>query len=426
MSIVTPTSSLTSEIVSKMNRDLILVLHSKYASKPTYIDQYVIIDDQAIVPFGYGVSELKIPRPPRESFQQVHLTCTQEPRPEQEEVLTEATTYLNKTGSVLVAAYPGFGKTFCCIKLLIRIKLKGIIITKGVELLKQFKDSLEEYCPNVIVQILQPGIEVNKNAHFYVVNAQNIVKFPVETFYDVGVVVVDEAHLIMAEALARCLRYIYPRYVIGLTATPYRPDGLDQMLDLYFGTNKIVRKLYHPHTVYKVKTGFTPTVEYTTRNGKKTAIWDSVLRSQAEDIDRNELIVRILRKYSNNKFIVLTKRISQNDYLVDRLTELGESVAKASSDTKNIDKSARILIGTISKLGVGFNHPDRDALLLAADVEEYFIQYLCRVIRRKDVEPVVFDLVDNYHSLTRHFNTRVEIYENHGGRIQNFTDSLEN
>ena len=35
-----------------------------------------------------------------------------------------------------------------------------------------------------------------------------------------------------------------------------------------------------------------------------------------------------------------------------------------------------------------------DALILASDLEEYFIQYLGRVMRREDVEPYIFDIVD--------------------------------
>tara|TARA_E500000331_G_C17128746_1_gene657204 strand:+ start:165 stop:461 length:297 start_codon:yes stop_codon:yes gene_type:complete len=78
------------------------------------------------------------------------------------------------------------------------------------------------------------------------------------------------------------------------------------------------------------------------------------------------------------------------------------------------------LIATISKAGVGFDHPKMDALILASDVEEYFIQYLGRVFRREDVHPLIFDLVDNFNSLKRHYYTRKKVYEESGGTILNF------
>ena len=82
---------------------------------------------------------------------------------------------------------------------------------------------------------------------------------------------------------------------------------------------------------------------------------------------------------------------------------------------------SRILVATISKAGVGFDHPKMDALLLASDVEEYFIQYLGRVFRREDVIPIIFDMVDNYPSLKRHYYTRKKAYEKHGGTILKYT-----
>ena len=55
-----------------------------------------------------------------------------------------------------------------------------------------------------------------------------------------------------------------------------------------------------------------------------------------------------------------------------------------------------------------------------SDVEEYFIQYLGRVFRREDVRPVIFDIVDNFNSLKRHYYTRKKVYEESGGTILKF------
>ena len=105
---------------------------------------------------------------------------------------------------------------------------------------------------------------------------------------------VDEIHCIMAEGLSKCMQRIVPRYVIGLSATPYREDGLNILLDLYFGKRKIYRKLHRKHIVYKMKTGFTPTVELA-NNGRIN--WGVVLDSQANDVKRNETIINIVKSF---------------------------------------------------------------------------------------------------------------------------------
>ena len=78
------------------------------------------------------------------------------------------------------------------------------------------------------------------------------------------------------------------------------------------------------------------------------------------------------------------------------------------------------MIGTVSKVGVGFDHPRLDTLLLAADVEEYFIQYLGRVFRRQDTVPIIFDIVDKNPIIEKHYKTRKEVFIEHGGKIKNF------
>ena len=85
---------------------------------------------------------------------------------------------------------------------------------------------------------------------------------------------------------------------------------------------------------------------------------------------------------------------------------------------QEFDSEARILIGTNSKVGTGFDHKKLDALLLAADVEEYFIQYLGRIFRTKEGVPIVVDLVDDNNILLKHWLTRRGIYLEHGGRVK--------
>jgi hypothetical protein len=65
-------------------------------------------------------------------------------------------------------------------------------------------------------------------------------------------------------------------------------------------------------------------------------------------------------------------------------------------------------------------------LILASDVEQYFVQYLGRVFRREDTEPVIIDLVDNYSLLYKHFQTRNSVYIEHGGIVKDFHKEFPN
>jgi superfamily II DNA or RNA helicase len=309
--------------------------------------------------------------------------------------------------------------TLSSIKLATQIGMKTLVVVNKIVLMKQWEESINRFCRGASVQRLTAKSK-DKDCDFYIMNAQNVEKMPLGFFSDIGCVIVDEAHLIMAETLSRSLQHVFPRYLIGLTATPYRPDGLDKLLELYFGKYKIIRRLWREHVAYRVDTGFKPRVEMA-RNGKVN--WGGVLDSQANDEDRNELIIRLLRYFSDYNFLVMVKRVSQGEYLLKRLEELGEDVTSLFGTKQEFETESRILIGTTQKVGTGFDHPRLNALLLAADVEEYFIQYLGRIFRTRDGVPMILDLVDKYSLLEKHFRTRRKVYQDHGGTVKTFDKS---
>jgi len=306
--------------------------------------------------------------------------------------------------------------TIGAINLATAINFKTLILVNKLVLIKQWEDSILQFCPTAKIQKLTPKSK-KQDSHFYIINAQNVEKLSRHFLKDIGTVIVDEAHMIMAETLSKSLQYTFPRYLIGLTATPYRPDGLDILLTLYFGQHKIIRQLYREHTVYKVSTGFKPPIERTIQGRVN---WGAILDAQANNQDRNELIIKIIQNFPTRNFLVLVKRVEQGKYLVRKLQEANESVTDLIGSNQEFNKEARILVGTCQKVGVGFDHSKLDALMLATDLEEYFVQYLGRVFRTKDHEPIIFDLVDNNSILNKHFNTRRGVYQKHGGTIKEF------
>jgi superfamily II DNA or RNA helicase len=163
-----------------------------------------------------------------------------------------------------------------------------------------------------------------------------------------------------------------------------------------------------------VNTGFVP--DYTlTKDGKVN--WGSLLDSQCNNRERNELILQIVRKNKDRNILILSKRIEQGNYLYDRLKEENENVTSLIGKQQEFDVNARVLVGTTSKCGTGFDFPKLDCLILASDIQQYYVQALGRVLRRPDVEPMVFDLVDENQILRMHYESRAQVYREIGGNI---------
>jgi superfamily II DNA or RNA helicase len=412
--------TLSEDTLEKYSNELnVIQPPSKYAvNAPTkYICLYEVDENEnkseLYIPFAY---DNNIARPDRKAFEKREMKFNGSLRDSQKVLKKEAIEFLNKTGSVIIAASTGFGKTCTGINIACTIGLKTLIICHRVVLVNQWKDSIKKFCPQATVQIIA-GKDKKLDADFYISNAINVPKMGREFFNDIGNLIVDECHLIMADKLSVCMRYIVPRYVIGLSATPYRNDGLTILLDMYFGKEKIVRKLFREHYVYTLKTGFKPEVK-TNRMGKVD--WGSVIDSQCSNKERNELIIKVIKSFPERTFLVLCKRVDQAEYIERRLIEDGEDVTSLIGSKQTFEQKSRILVGTVQKAGVGFDHPGLNSLVLASDVENYFIQYLGRVFRREDTIPFIFDFIDDYSLLYKHYLTRRSVYIEHGGIVKDY------
>jgi superfamily II DNA or RNA helicase len=395
---------------------------SRYAfgAKPNIFYLYDTQGNYVYVPFSYRDD---IPRPERETFEKRRIVFEGELREEQKVVKSEAINILNKKGSVIISANPAFGKTCLSIYIASKIGMKTLVICNRVVLIKQWKESILKFCPTAKVQILSASDAMKDDIDFYIMNATNVPKHGREFYKGIGFLCVDEMHLIMAERLSTCMKYILPRYLLGLSATPYRNDGLDILIDMYFGKEKITRKLYRQHTVYKVKTDFKPEVVLN-RMGKVD--WGSVIESQCSNTKRNELIISVIKYFSDRVFLVLCKRVAQANYLIERLKEEKEDVTSLVGSQQEFQRESRILVGTCQKCSTGFDHQRLNAMILASDVEQYFVQYLGRVFRTKEVTPLIFDFVDNYGLLEKHYKTRMATYIEHGGVVKDFFKEFPN
>jgi len=339
----------------------------------------------------------------------------------QNEVKPIAYEILNRTRSILIGLACGMGKTIFSIFICSILQYKVCVLCHRINIIDQWEYSIHKVCPEALVQVLNGNTPIDPEADFYIMNVSNVNKRDMDDFNHVGILIVDEAHTICTENMSRAFLYFKPKYLIGLTATPDRTDGMGKILDLYFGEERIVRKLHRLFNAYVYHTGFKPKSQ---QNAQGRLDWNSVLESQSLDDNRNNLIIDTVRYFKTRTFLILCKRIDQSNILLKRLRSCGEDVDIFVGTGKTFNYESRILISTYSKTGVGFDHPRLDALIIASDVQEGIEQYVGRVFRREDAVPIVFDFLDKMHTLFKHFLTRRELYLKIGGDVKQFNESF--
>ena len=415
MSIRTNIDKLDYDSRQKINTDLKITIPGMVSK---YVFPYNIVNDDIYVPFAYGTNELKLKRPLRTEFPAMNLKFEGTLRDEQLEIKKEAINILSNSGCVVISLYTGGGKTITSINIACDIKLKTLVIVNKIVLIKQWEDSIMQFCPSARVQKLTTKSKFDDSCDFYIMNAINIPKMGVKFFSKIGLIIGDEVHLLVAETLVKSFLNISPRYLIALSATAYRDDELGGLLPLFFGKRGITREMKREHIVYKVETGIKIENEISEETGKIN--WGAVLNTQSSNKERNDMIVKIIRHFKDRVFIIMCKRVEQARYIHDQLKEAGENVDNLIGSRQTFNRDCRILVSIQTKTGTGFDWPKVNTLLLATDTRSYFIQSLGRIFRTKDTVPMVFDIVDNNFVLFKHYKERKEVYDKVGGKVKLF------
>lgn len=304
----------------------------------------------------------------------------------------------------------------------------AILAHRGI-LVDQWEESIHKFTNGVVQRVGTNGI-LDPNADFYIFNMAFVHKYwdrehkgwkakKLGIYKNIGVLIVDEAHIACAAEMSRSMLYFNPRMLIALTATPVRKDGMDKALELYFGSynnTRIVRIAQNPFIVYRLPTNIKP--EFKTNSfGKKD--WNSLITSLVNNEERNDIITGLVKKFSDYNILILTKRRDHCKILSNELTKLNITNTVMTGVTKKYDKTARVLLSTYSKLGVGFDDTRLNMLIVACSVTEVE-QYAGRLRDGIGKKRVIIDLVDDDSNCQQHWLDRRKWYISRNGEIRHY------
>ena len=341
----------------------------------------------------------------------VDLNFTGELRDYQEPVFERCLDQLNRFGTCLLGAYTAFGKSITAIKLMCELNLLTMFMFTGKTGIKQWGKGLSN-CTNAKVWVV--GLKKPKEYNVIICMHRRWEKIDEEDRDRIGFFVIDEIHNLCIKTGSDALLSCRPKYILGLSATPEREDGMDRMLELLLGVRKRWIMLKSPRipTVYTYKTGITQNIA-----GKT---WVEYLNDLAVNKERNDMICKIIQKVLEkdiNKIIVLTRRVLHADILAETLTELGITVSCLYSNMNSYQDS-RVLIGTTDKIGEQFDEVNfcedfngtlQNIVFLCMPIKSYKMIYQ-GVGRIRDENPNVVDILDGDRWAKNHYRERKKEY----------------
>ena len=337
-----------------------------------------------------------------------------EPRDYQNELLAESFKHLQEKGTTTLNLRPGWGKSFAAAYLasklngLVLVMFPSLIIKKGwISTFKQFT--------NAEVWVIDSKAEVPKSCNVILSMDTMFHKIPQNILDQVQTLVIDEAHMFCVPSRINCLLGVQPKYVMALTATLERRDDMHRIIHAVCGKHGVSAKFEDPFTVYKFQTGIKTEIEET-KSGNPN--WAKLVKDLAFDPKRNALIIDWIEHNPHFKIMVLTWNFEHAHFLKDILVSKGIS-SDVLAGKKTSYRDCRVLVGTVSKCGVGMDQEslcddwagERSNMLLivGSTRSPSLIQQMCgRVFRAKF--PIIVDFVDNNSICKNHWRIREQWY----------------
>lgn len=350
----------------------------------------------------------------------------------------------------------GAGKTLIAALIIAAIGKKAILYVIGTDLLHQthkfFEDVFQRPIGKIgdgecqieditICSIWTVGkvLGINKNKISYDDEQTSKEKEIKEEYYDQikkfirssVVNIVDEVHIAASQTVQKISSEMCGEYSIGLSASPYRDDRSDLLIEAVFG--KIIVNISASELIAQgflvkpvIKFISVPKPKYMLEKTYREIYSTYIVRNEV----RNELILKAAKSLTDQGFItlILYKEIIHGKYLYEQLIERGIKChllnGSNSSDVRQdviqeviSGKCNLILASSIFDLGVDISN--LSGLILAGSGKSSVraIQRIGRVIRPskgKDMAAIIeFD--DKVKYLREHALIRRRIYESEEG-----------
>ena len=342
----------------------------------------------------------------------------------------------------ILQAKCGSGKSIMAIEIIRRIGYKALIICHTKELLNQFKDYLTD---DLGLQKGEYGIIANGKVEIgslvTIALRQTLVNVDLLKYkFEWGTIIVDECHNIAGNVTyvsqyQKILSNLASKYRFGLSATPFRADGLTKCM--YAIINKVKYTIEETEIADKIiKAKIQPIytnfeIPYYAQNTDGTLDYVKLPTVLAEDKDRNKLILDLLKENKDNYCIILSDRLAGLQYLHKQLGEGliidgSKNTKKAKQEREEAigkmrNKEEHYLFATLQLAREGLDIKPLNRLFLIAPTKNkaVLIQAVGRVERKDEGKeaPIVYDFVDQDIYYQKAFKQRRTIYKKNGNAI---------
>lgn len=339
----------------------------------------------------------------------------------------------------VLSAPPGTGKTILAIYAIAKRKTNTLILVHRKPLMEQWRKQLSDFLGLDVEKIGQIGGGKDKTTGVLdVAMIQSMEdKGSVDNrVADYGFVIIDECHHVGAVSFERVMMEAKAKFVLGLTATPYRRDGQQPIIHMQCGP--IIHQIKDQEINQDFPDCFVmPRItlfdcEWNERSNIYE-LWSKLVT----DVKRNEMIANDIKKtIAEGRFLlILTERKEHLVILKEMLSPYIENLCvlyggigikerrKIFDKLNSSGDTPKALLAIGAYIGEGFDDPRLDTLFIAMPIafKGKVIQYAGRLHRKHHTKTDIriYDYVDQRVSvLAAMYKKRLKAYKTMGYEIK--------
>lgn len=378
------------------------------------------------VPRFYGIDSYGDPDENRLSDgHKIKLKFKGELRDIQKPIVSKYLKHAKINGCGLIEIYCGAGKTVMALNILARIKRKTLIVVHKDFLLRQWKERIEQFLPGAKVGRIQADIMdvEGKDIVIGMLQSLSMKEYPPSVFKEFGFTIFDECHHISAEVFSRSLFKIVTKYILGLSATMDRKDGLTKVFKQFIGP--VVVKKERPlqdNVVVKA-------IEYTSNdeqfskvelNFRGQTAYALMIKKLCEFNRRSEFILKVLinilkKDTSELHIMIIGHNKSLLKYLHDaiedrKIAPVGYYVGGMKEADLKESEGKKIIIATYAMAEEALDIKTLSALVMVTPKVDVR-QAVGRILRNVEGKKLVVDIIDQHELFRRHWKKRQTWYK---------------
>ena len=374
----------------------------------------------------FGIpDEIRITEPKK-----INIEFNGELREYQNKIISE---YMNsiKNGGGLLEIPCGRGKTVMALKIASLLGLKTLVIVHKSFLADQWTERIEQFLPNAKIGRIQGQIIdiEDKDIVIGMLQSLSMKDYPYSLFEDFGLTIVDEVHHIAAEVFVRSLFQIVTKYVLGLSATMQRKDGLTKVFKMFLGEVIYKEKTKENKNVeVKMYDFITEDVEFneTKLDYRGNTAYSTMMTKLCNFNPRCDFIIKILqdlmKENPNQQIIVLGHYKNLLTYLYKavefkKIATVGYYVGGMKKEALKESESKQIIIATYAMASEALDIKTLTTLVMATPKTDV-TQSIGRILRTSHTKPVVVDIVDSHDAFKRQSLKRIKYYNKQGYQIK--------